>query len=44
MGHKRRNGKLGWRSKRANHGIKPAKGKEKSRLRRDFRRSRKLTP
>ena len=42
MGHKRRNGKLGWRNKRANHGIKPGKGKEKSRFCRTFRRVRAL--
>lgn len=41
MAHKKRNGKLGWRSKRANHGIKPRGGKEKSRFCRAFRRSRK---
>ena len=44
MAHKRRNGKLGWRSKAANHGRKPHCGKEKSRFSRDFRRSRKLAP
>ncbi len=43
MGHKRRNGKLSWRSKKANHGIKPGKGKEKSRFCRDFRRKHKKT-
>ena len=41
MGHKRRNGKLLWRNKKANHGVKPAKGKEKSRFCRDFRRKHK---
>jgi len=39
MAHKRRTGRLRWRNKRANHGIKPHEGKEKSRFRRDFRRS-----
>lgn len=39
MAHKRRNGKLLWRNRRANKGIKPARGKEKSRFRRDFRRT-----
>lgn len=43
MGHKRRNGKQGWRNKKANHGIKPARGKEKSRFCRDFRRKQKKT-
>ena len=38
MAHKRRNGKLHWRNKRANHGRKPVHGKEKSRFCRDFRR------
>jgi len=42
MAHRRRNGILGWRNKRANHGIKPRTGKEKSRFNRSFRRSRKL--
>jgi hypothetical protein len=37
----RRNGKLGWRTKGANHGRKPHCGKEKSRFCRHFRRSRK---
>lgn len=41
MAHKKRNGKLAWRSKRANHGVKPRGGKEKSRFCRAFRRSRK---
>lgn len=39
MAHKRRNSKLLWRSKRANKGVKPARGKEKSRFRREFRRT-----
>ena len=39
MAHMRRNGKLYWRSKRANHGAKGHCGKEKSRFSRDFRRS-----
>ena len=39
MGHKRRNAKLLWRNRRANKGVKPARGKEKSRFRRDFRRT-----
>ena len=29
MAHRKRNGKLGWRSKKANHGSLPARGKEK---------------
>ena len=41
MAHRKRNGKLGWSSKRANHGRKPHAGKEKSKFDRDFRRSRK---
>lgn len=43
MAHMRRNGKLGWRSKAANHGVKPHAGKEKSRFCKHFRRSRKLS-
>ncbi len=42
MAHMKKNGKFGWRSKKANHGSKPCKGKEKSRFNRDFRRSRGL--
>ncbi len=42
MGHKRSNGKLGWRNKKANHGIKPHKGLEKSRFNRQFRKKRNL--
>ena len=38
MGHKRRNGKLRWRSKRANHGRMGGRGKEKNPFCRDFRR------
>ncbi len=41
MAHKRRNAKLGWRTRRANHGVKPTRGKEKSRFCRAFRRSRR---
>jgi len=41
MAHKRRTGKLRWKNKRANHGAKPGKGKEKSTFRRDYRRSQK---
>ena len=29
MAHRKRNGKLSWRSKKANHGSLPARGKEK---------------
>ncbi len=43
MAHKRRNAKLLWRHKRANRGRKPARGKEKSRFCRDFRRKLKRT-
>ena len=43
MAHKRRNGKLLWRNRRANHGSKPGRGKEKSRFCRDFRRKLKKT-
>jgi hypothetical protein len=35
----RRNGRLFWRSRRANHGRKPHAGKEKSQFCRHFRRS-----
>jgi len=42
MAHKKRNGILGWRNKKANHGVKPNCGKEKSRFERAFRRKRKL--
>jgi hypothetical protein len=44
MAHRKKNGILGWRTKGANHGVKPEKGKEKSRFARDFRRKRKLIP
>jgi len=44
MAHKRKTGKLLWRNKRANHGIKPGKGLEKSRFCRAFRRKHKLDP
>jgi hypothetical protein len=40
MAHKKKNAKLQWRTKGANHGIKPGKGKEKSQFRREFRRKR----
>ena len=43
MAHKRRNAKLLWRNRRANKGVKPARGKEKSRFCRDFRRKPKRT-
>ena len=42
MAHKKRNGKMHWRNKRANHGAKPAKGREKSQFRRDFRRKHRV--
>ncbi len=42
MAHKKKNGILGWRNKKANHGVKPEKGKEKSRFDRSFRRKRRL--
>jgi hypothetical protein len=29
MAHRKRNGKIGWRSKKANHGSLPTRGKEK---------------
>lgn len=29
MAHRKRNGKLSWRSKKANHGTMPTRGKEK---------------
>ena len=29
MAHRKRNGKLSWRSKKANHGSMPTRGKEK---------------
>ena len=37
MAHKRRNGKLLWRNRKANHGVKPSRGKEKSAFDRTFR-------
>ncbi|HOI53746.1 MAG TPA: hypothetical protein PLP01_00695 [Phycisphaerae bacterium] len=40
MARPRRNANLVFRSKRANHGRKPCKGKLKSRFVRDRRRSR----
>jgi hypothetical protein len=42
MAHRRRNGKLHWRSKRANHGRMGSKGFEKSLFCRAFRRKAKL--
>ena len=36
MAHKRRNGKLRWRNKKACHGRKGGVGGEKSDFRRDF--------
>jgi hypothetical protein len=41
MAHKKKNAKLAWRSKRANHGAKPGRGREKSAFCRAFRRSQK---
>ncbi len=38
MAHRKRNGKLRWRNRRANHGVKPHAGKEKSDFCRAFRR------
>lgn len=38
MAHNKKTGKLNWRTKGANHGIKPCKGKEKSQFRRALRR------
>jgi hypothetical protein len=44
MAHRKKNAKLRWRSKRANHGLKPGKGKEKSGFSRAFRRGQKHAP
>ena len=41
MSHKRRNGKLRWRSKRANHGKMGSISKEKGQFNRQYRRKSK---